>query len=190
MVNGHYRYSEVLNDNSLGPHFFKPEVVLYFFYMKNFLKVGMGFGLSSATITTLGLMIGLQSSTGSKLAVIGGILTIAVADSFSDALGVHIAKESEGNFTHQEVWQATLATFYFKAIFSLSFLIPVLLLPMNCALWTAIFWGLIILFFQSYKLAKDSQRKPGLIILEHLSIALIVMVVTHYVGRLIAIYFR
>ncbi len=44
--------------------------------MKKFLKVGMGFGLSSATITTLGLMIGLQSSTGSKLAIIGGILLL------------------------------------------------------------------------------------------------------------------
>lgn len=158
--------------------------------MKKFLKVGMGFGLSSATITTLGLMIGLQSSTGSKLAVIGGILTIAVADSFSDALGVHIAKESEGNFTTKEVWQATLSTFLFKAIFACTFLIPVLLLPINQALWAAIAWGTIILFFQSYKLAKDNRSKAWPIILEHLSIATLVMFLTHYFGLTIAFYFR
>ena len=32
-----------------------------------------------------------------KLVVIGGILTIAIADSFSDALGIHVSEESETN---------------------------------------------------------------------------------------------
>jgi len=158
--------------------------------MKNFLKVGMGFGLSSATITTLGLMIGLDSSTGSRLAVIGGILTIAIADSFSDALGVHIAKEAEGNFSPKEVWQATVATFSFKAVFACTFLIPVLLLPIDYALWAAIAWGAMILFFQSYKLARDSQAKAWPIISEHLSIAALVMIITHYLGLMIASYFK
>lgn len=158
--------------------------------MKNFLRVGMGFGLSSATITTLGLMIGLESSTGSKLAVIGGILTIAVADSFSDALGVHIAKEAEGNFSHQEVWQATLVTFLFKAIVACTFLIPVLLLSINYALWVAIAWGTVILFWQSYKLARYNKTKAAPIIWEHLSIAALVMVLTHYFGLFIASFFR
>jgi len=109
--------------------------------MKNFLKVGMGFGLSSATITTLGLMIGLESSTGSKLAIIGGILTIAIADSFSDALGIHMAKESEGNFSTKEVWQATVSTFLFKSFFALTFVVPVIFLPINMAILTACAWG-------------------------------------------------
>lgn len=158
--------------------------------MKKYLKVGMGFGLSSATITTLGLMIGLQSSTGSRLAVIGGILTIAIADSFSDALGVHIAKEAEGNFSHREVWQATITTFLFKSIFASSFLIPVLLLAMNQAILVAITWGAMILIFQSYKLAKDNRSKVLPVILEHLSIATLVMFLTHYLGILIAKYFH
>ena len=154
--------------------------------MKSGLKVGMGFGMTSATITTLGLMIGLQSSTGSELAVVGGILTIAVADSFSDALGVHIAKESEGNFTHKEVWQATLATFLFKFFLACTFLIPVLLLPMNYAIWTAIVWGVIILVLQSYQLAKSTKKSPFSTIFEHVSIAGLVMVLTHYFGVFIA----
>ena len=154
--------------------------------MKSFLKVGMGFGMTSATITTLGLMIGLQSSTGSELAVIGGILTIAVADSFSDALGVHIAKESEGNFTHKEVWQTTVATFLFKLVLALTFLIPVLLLPMTYAIWAAIVWGGIILVFQSYSLTKETKSKALPTILEHVSIAALVMILTHYFGLFIA----
>lgn len=154
--------------------------------MKKFLKVGMGFGLSSATITTLGLMIGLQSSTGSKLAVIGGIFTIAIADSFSDALGVHIAKEAEGNFNSREIWQTTMATFLFKLIFACTFLIPVLLLSMNYAILVAVIWGATILLLQSYKLAKDNHAKAFPVIFEHLSIAALVMVLTHYLGILIA----
>ncbi len=158
--------------------------------MKNFLKVGMGFGLSSATITTLGLMIGLESSTGSKLAIIGGVLTIAIADSFSDALGIHMAKESEGNFSTKEIWQVTLSTFLFKSFFALTFAVPVIFLPMNQALLTACAWGAIILLFQNYKLAKDNKAKFLPIFFEHFSIVILVMLLTHYSGKLIAYYFN
>ena len=47
--------------------------------MKRSVKAGFSFGLTSGVITTLGLMVGLHSSTHSKLVVIGGILTIAIA---------------------------------------------------------------------------------------------------------------
>lgn len=69
--------------------------------MKLSLRKGFSFGLTSAAITTLGMIIGLDSAMHSKLVVIGGILSIAVADSFSDALGIHISEEShEKNHEH------------------------------------------------------------------------------------------
>jgi cytochrome c biogenesis protein CcdA len=89
--------------------------------MNHQLKIGLSFGLTSAIITTLGLMIGLISGTESKIVVIGGILTIAIADAFSDALGIHLSEESESKHTRKEIWEATLATFFFKAMFGLSF---------------------------------------------------------------------
>ncbi|MFB6357478.1 MAG: hypothetical protein ABEJ96_00270, partial [Thiohalorhabdaceae bacterium] len=61
--------------------------------MRESLRAGLNFGMTSGVITTLGLMVGLHSGTRSALAVIGGILTIAVADSLSDAMGVHVSKE-------------------------------------------------------------------------------------------------
>lgn len=150
------------------------------------LKIGLGFGLASAVITTLGLMLGLAASTGSKLVVIAGILTIAIADSFSDALGVHIAKESEGNLSASEVWHATFFTFLFKALFALSFLIPVILLPINLALYVSFAWGAIILIVQSYKLARDNKTSARGVIFEHLMIAVLVMVLTYLAGRFIS----
>lgn len=61
---------------------------------KKNINSGFSFGLTSGIITTLGLLIGL-SGTENKIIIITGILTIAIADAFSDALGVHISKESE-----------------------------------------------------------------------------------------------
>lgn len=59
--------------------------------MRTSWKTGISFGLTSGVITTLGLMAGLYSGTHSRAIVIGGILTIAIADAMSDALGIHVS---------------------------------------------------------------------------------------------------
>ena len=56
--------------------------------MKDWLRTGISFGLTSAVISTLGLMVGLHSGTGSKKVILAGVITIAIADAFSDALGI------------------------------------------------------------------------------------------------------
>ena len=47
--------------------------------MKHPFTTGLSFGTTSGVITTLGLIVGLHSGTHSALAVIGGIITIAIA---------------------------------------------------------------------------------------------------------------
>jgi len=158
--------------------------------MNKALLTGLGFGLTSAVITTLGLMIGLNASTGSKLAVIGGILTIAVADAFSDALGVHVAKETEDNAVAKEVWAATGFTFLFKFGFALTFLIPVLTLSLNSAIVVSIIWGLVILSILSFYLAKSKNQSRIESIAEHLGVAIIVLLISNTVGHYIAHYFN
>jgi VIT1/CCC1 family predicted Fe2+/Mn2+ transporter len=131
-------------------------------------------------------MIGLYASTDSRLAVIAGILTIAIADAFSDALGVHISKESEPGCLQEEVWHATIATFIFKFIFANLFIIPVIFLPLRTAVIVSIIWGLLIILALSYFMAKERKERPLSVIGEHLAIAVIVLIATQYVGRLIA----
>ncbi len=157
--------------------------------MKHSLKIGFSFGLTSGIITTLGLMVGLNSGTSSKLAVIGGILTIAIADASSDALGIHVSEESEGKHTTKEIWQSTLATFFSKFFFALTFLIPVLLLDLTTAIWISIVWGLLTLTTLSYKMAKEQKKNPWKAICEHIGIAVAVIIVTHLVGKGIATVF-
>lgn len=157
--------------------------------MKHSFKVGLCFGLTSGIITTLGLMMGLYSGTHSKLVVIGGILTIAIADSFSDALGIHVSEESENKHTTKEVWESTLSTFFCKFFIASSFIIPVLVIELKSAIYISIIWGLSLLSVLSFNIAKGQNKKPWFVIFEHLVIAIVVIVVAYYVGHFIALTF-
>jgi VIT1/CCC1 family predicted Fe2+/Mn2+ transporter len=150
------------------------------------LKTGLCFGLTSGTITTLGLMVGLHSGTHSKLIVLGGILTIAVADAFSDALGIHISEESENIHTRGEVWQSTMYTFATKFLFALTFMIPVLLMELTNAIIVSVIWGLAVLSVLSYVIARSAKENAWKVIAEHLIVALVVITMTHYFGDIIA----
>jgi len=153
--------------------------------MDNSIKAGLSFGLTSAIITTLGLMIGLNSATNSIMVVIGGIITIAFADGLSDALGMHIATESNKK-EHDNLLKITIVTFLTKLIFGLSFIIPILIFELQTAIWINIFYGLILLSILSYKIAKSNNENPLYTILEHLFIAIIVLVVANQIGLIVS----
>ena len=133
-------------------------------------------------------MVGLHSGTHSKLVVIGGILIIAVADAFSDALGIHISEESENKHTTMEIWEATLATFFSKFIFALTFIVPLLLFPLSTAVIVNVLYGLTLLCLFSFYMAKGQGEKPWKVVGEHLLIAVMVVIATHYVGDLVKLY--
>ncbi len=155
--------------------------------MKESLRTGITFGLTSGTITTLGLMIGLYSGTNSRSVVIGGILTIAIADSLSDALGIHVSEEANHTRTTLQVWVATVATFLSK-LYAITFVIPVLLFSLPVAININLAWGFTLLTILSYYLAKSQGVKPWKVILEHLMITTVVVALTHFLGKLIAKY--
>ena len=147
---------------------------------------GFSFGLTSAAITTLGLIMGLNSSTHSVLVVIGGILTIAIADAFSDALGIHISEEAENQHTAKEIWEATIATFVSKFIFALTFIIPFLLFSLHIAIIVSIIYGLSLIAIFSFYIARQQNVQSYKPVLEHLFIAILVIIVTHNVGLWVA----
>ena len=134
-------------------------------------------------------MVGLHAGTNSRLAVLGGILTIAIADAFSDALGIHISEESEGIHGSREIWESTLSSFVSKFGFASIFLIPTLLLDLSTAIVVSVILGLAMLGLLSFTLAKEQQGRPWYVVGEHLSIALVVVVVTHYVGDWVSLAF-
>lgn len=154
--------------------------------MARSLITGVHFGLTSGVITTLGLMVGLHSGTHSLRAVAGGILTIAIADAFSDALGIHISEEAENVHTATEIWIATGSTFLTKFLMALTFLVPVLSCELLLAIWLDVAWGLGVLTVLSYQLAKAQGAPPWKVISEHVVIAIAVIMTTHCVGDWVA----
>jgi vacuolar iron transporter family protein len=154
--------------------------------MRQALTTGISFGLTSGVITTLGLIVGLHSGTHSTLAVTGGVLTIAVADAMSDALGIHIAEESNPQHSSHRVWQATLATFAAKLVMALTFLVPLLVFTLGTAIVVSIVWGFAVLSLLSWRLARVQGVPAWRVIGEHLLIAAIVVVSTHLLGDWLA----
>ena len=149
------------------------------------IKTGFSFGITSGTITTLGLIIGLHSGIGSKIAIIGGILTIAIADAFSDALGIHITEEAKKTSSSKDIWQATIATFLSKAVFASTFILPTVLFEISTAITISIIWGLLLIGVFSYYIGKERENRPWHAVSEHLLIAVVVIITTHFIGDFI-----
>jgi VIT1/CCC1 family predicted Fe2+/Mn2+ transporter len=154
--------------------------------MRHSFTVGFSFGLVSGIITTLGLIVGLHSSTHSRIFIIGGILVIAIADALSDAMGIHISEEAENKHSTGEIWESTLSTFLSKFIFALTFLVPILVLELNAAIIVCIIWGMILITAFSIYLARSQQKNVSHIVIEHLVLAIVVIILTHYIGDWVA----
>ena len=153
------------------------------FFKNKGARTGLFFGATSGVITTIGLVTGLNAGTGSVAAVLGGIFVIAVADAMSDALGIHLAEEADPNATALHIWSATVITFLTKFVFSLSFAVPLLLLPLGEAVVVSIAWGMLVIAVLSYLLARVQGERPLMIIAEHLGIAILVVVLSHLIGE-------
>jgi vacuolar iron transporter family protein len=157
--------------------------------VRHSLKTGVSFGLTSGVITTLGLMVGLYSSTRSTSVVTGGVLVIAVADSLSDALGIHISEESENKHSAREIWEATLATFGAKFLVTVTFIVPVLILSLRTALIVSVVWGYLLICLFSYFISRKHDPKPWKVVGEHFVITTAVIIITHLIGGWISQHF-
>jgi len=146
--------------------------------MKKTYKAGMSFGLTSGVITTLGLMVGLFSSTESRLAVIGGIVSIAIADALSDAMGMHVAQESQRS-NRKQVWETTMMTFLSKFIFAATFIVPIILLPLTTAIIVSIIWGLLLIGIATKLINHDSNKEA----IEHIIMTVAVICITYLLGK-------
>jgi VIT1/CCC1 family predicted Fe2+/Mn2+ transporter len=157
--------------------------------MKQTFKTGLCFGTTTGIITTLGLMVGMESGTKSILAVVGAVLTIAIADAFSDSLGMHISQESEIRKTRKQIWESTLSTFITKIFIGITFIVPVLLLDLQTAIFISTIWGILLLSVLNLYIAREKRVSPWPTIIEHVGIALTVVVISYFVGEFISLTF-
>jgi VIT1/CCC1 family predicted Fe2+/Mn2+ transporter len=110
------------------------------------------------------------------------VVVIAVSDSLSDALGIHLAQEADPESTRAHIWAATLWAFVSKFLVAISFALPLLWLPLDQAVLAGVVWALTVVTFMSYLLARMQQTSAWRVVGEHVSIALVVIALSHYVG--------
>ncbi|MFT4310914.1 MAG: hypothetical protein ACMXYC_04765 [Candidatus Woesearchaeota archaeon] len=153
--------------------------------MDESIRKGIAYGITSAVITTLGLFIGLSATQASKNILIGGVLSIAIADALSDAMGLHVAEESTKK--HNKIWYQTFAAFATKLLVGLTFIVPILLFPSHYAVIIGTLWGIFLMtvlslyiaFLHNYSYLKTTGM--------HLLVLLCVIVCTHMVGTFIGV---
>ncbi len=147
------------------------------------------FGATSAIITNLGIIAGLDTLSDPKLSIIAGMLVVALADNIADSFGIHIYQESEC-IDSKEVWFSTLSNFFTRVFVSLTFIILVVVLPINLAVLYSTCWGLALLAIMSYSIAKNRKVNPYLEIFKHIIIAIFVIALSHFIGRYIISKFK
>jgi VIT1/CCC1 family predicted Fe2+/Mn2+ transporter len=147
------------------------------------------FGATSAIITNLGIITGLDTLTHPKLSIIGALLVIALADNLSDSFGIHIYQESE-HIGKKEVWLSTLTNFLTRLFVSSTFIILIIVLPIRLAAVCSVIWGLLILTVMTYTIAKHQKISPYSAIFIHLTIAVIVVVASNFIGAFVITRFQ
>ena len=160
------------------------------FKIKNRLpQTKFSFGATSAIITILGLITGLDTLAHPKLSIIGGILVVALADNISDSVGIHIYQESEC-LDIRETWISTFTNFLSRLLVSSTFIALVVFLPLGLSVVLSLVWGLLLLGYMSYKIAKDKQMHPFSAVVEHIAIAATVILASNYVGSFLISKFK
>jgi len=147
------------------------------------------FGSTSAIVTNIAIIVGLDTAANAKMAIIGSLLVIAIADNISDSLGIHMFQESEG-IGQKKVWLQTATNFLSRFITSLGFMAIILLFPLEIAVLLSVGYGLLVLSLVSYFIARRRKVSPWSAIAEHLVIAAAVIGLSKLAGKTIVTHLR
>ncbi len=147
------------------------------------------FGATSSIITSLALITGFQNFANAKVSIIGSLLVIALADNISDMMGIHIYQEAEG-IRNRDVWLSSFTNFSARFLVSLVFIVVVILFPIKVAAAISVVYGLLALAIFSYIIAKVKKIHPVHATIEHLGIAITVILISNYMGGLIIGHYR
>ena len=153
-------------------------------------KLGkFSFGISSAVLTTLGMIVGLNSATESIIAVIAGIVTVAVADSLSDSMGMYFSKKTERGISSATVFKSARNVFLSKFVFALTFIIPFIVFPYFFAIYVCIAWGLVLLAFINIQIAFVQEESISKTVAKNLIIAIFVIFISYFAGKAVSLIF-
>ncbi len=147
------------------------------------------FGATSAIVTSLALIVGLSRSANPRLAIIGSLLIIAIADTISDSLGIHIYQES-ALLNAKTVRAGTFLNFLTRFLVMLIFILFFAFLPLRHAVVFSLVYGIFVLSVLSYLIAREQKVNPCLAILYHVAIAILVIIASGLLSQWLFEIFR
>ena len=151
------------------------------------LRQGLFFGLNSGVLTTLGVICGLVQADISKYILIISVLSLAIADSTSEAYGLYVSKKAEIVDDHSNnPLISSISLYVMKFIIVASFLLP-LLFTNNLWLYKSmiwpITWGTILLLFLDFNLSTIRKENILNYLVPHVVLVFLIVVSTKYFGR-------
>ena len=148
------------------------------------------YGITSSVVTSLALIVGLNEITNPKMSIIGALLLIALADNISDSLGIHIYRESAYSKAKNNIKVYTFSNFLTRLSITLLFVLLIMFLPIQYAILSSIILGLSLLSMLSYLIAVNQKTNPYLQIFQHVGIAIVVLIASHFLGQTIINMFK
>lgn len=139
------------------------------------------FGGTAATVTSMGLIVGLDGATVSKGTVVGSLLIVALADNLTDSLSVHMYQESE-RLPERKAFQTTITNFFVRLVVSLTFIGIYLLAPAALRVVLCVGWGFCLLAALSYAIAQRRLVSGYSEIWKHALVAVVVIGVSKAIG--------
>lgn len=145
------------------------------------------FGITSGVLTTVGLLVGMNAATESRLAVVAGILVIAMADSLSDSFGMYLSKLGERGSTPTVALRFALGTFVGKFLFPLTFVLPLLLpcFSLSTAVIVDLVWGATALCLLSAEQALVGQKSVFGTIARNVGLAIVIVCLSAAIGTIV-----
>lgn len=143
------------------------------------------FGITSAIITSLALIVGLDQVSDPKMSIIGALMLLAIADNISDSLGIHIYRESQATGAENNARVYTISNFLTRLTVTLIFVLIVALLPIYYAVILSLTLGLMFLSLLSYMIAVHKKTNPYTEVIQHVGVAVAVITISHFMGQII-----
>jgi VIT1/CCC1 family predicted Fe2+/Mn2+ transporter len=145
------------------------------------------FGATAAVMTSMAVIAGLGSANSGKVSIVAGLLIIGIADNLSDTLGIHIHEECGASGTG--AFSLSVSNYTTRLLVVCSFVLLVLLLPIDIARAASLVWGVVLLGVLTYFIAVARSVKPVPEILKHLLVAAVVLALSQVIGSLVRHFF-
>jgi VIT1/CCC1 family predicted Fe2+/Mn2+ transporter len=139
------------------------------------------YGSTSAVVTGMALVIGLDAASSSRATVVASLLVFAVADNLTDSLSIHVYQESE-RLDDRAAFRATLTNYAARLGVSVSFVPVVMFAPASMAGIISLLWGGLLLGAMTALVARERGAPVATEIGKHFALAAVVVVVSKAIG--------